>query len=272
MENEDSRNKFRRWTFASRTNIGSCCEPRCTVSNTWVKEYEQEKRMYPRPRPATYDAGAGIDRNANLFLLDAIVNNGAKWLGIGWEVEQKASWEFQTQLLVCYYGQVIISPILCSLIGQKKNHWIPAATEPESRWPTLPSWLQAIQCSVEIVAMLHYIWSSKPLIPARCLKLWHILIVTWKDALIYSLVWPVCQPTQYPRCFTPVCTFESAVGSSGHFYSLPASILSTSAMQPTANRPSAWLILSAVTGLPVLLWASKVCCLNPRAFSVHLLT
>lgn len=27
---------------------------------------------HPRPRPATYDAGAGIDKNASLFLFDAM--------------------------------------------------------------------------------------------------------------------------------------------------------------------------------------------------------
>jgi hypothetical protein len=34
----------------------------------------------PRPRPATYDAGAGIDKNASLFLFDAIVVNDNRTL------------------------------------------------------------------------------------------------------------------------------------------------------------------------------------------------
>ena len=38
---------------------------------------EREHNAYPRPRPATYDAGAGIDKKANLFdlLLAAMVDS-----------------------------------------------------------------------------------------------------------------------------------------------------------------------------------------------------
>jgi hypothetical protein len=34
------------------------------------------QNTYPRPRPATYEAGAGIERNASLFLSDDMV----RWL------------------------------------------------------------------------------------------------------------------------------------------------------------------------------------------------
>ena len=34
------------------------------------------QNTYPRPRPATYDAGAGMERNASLFLSDDM----AQWL------------------------------------------------------------------------------------------------------------------------------------------------------------------------------------------------
>ena len=40
------------------------------------------QKTYPRPRPATYEAGAGIDRNASLFLSDDM----AHWLEMGTEI------------------------------------------------------------------------------------------------------------------------------------------------------------------------------------------
>ena len=39
------------------------------------------KMTHPRPRPATYDAGAGIDKKASLFLLDAMVRDEQMCLG-----------------------------------------------------------------------------------------------------------------------------------------------------------------------------------------------
>jgi hypothetical protein len=40
---------------------------------------ERKDSTYPRPRPATYEAGAGIERNASLFLSDDM----ARWLEMG---------------------------------------------------------------------------------------------------------------------------------------------------------------------------------------------
>jgi hypothetical protein len=40
---------------------------------------QKGQNTYPRPRPATYEAGAGIERNASLFLSDDM----AHWLEMG---------------------------------------------------------------------------------------------------------------------------------------------------------------------------------------------
>jgi hypothetical protein len=37
---------------------------------------------YPRPRPATYDAGAGMERKANLFFLDAMCLDYSAVVGV----------------------------------------------------------------------------------------------------------------------------------------------------------------------------------------------
>ena len=63
--------------------------------------------------------------------------------------------------------------------------------------------------------------------------------------------------TPQPRCFPPSQNSLSDLPSP-LVPTHPIPLLSIFGMHPTADRPSLWLALSVVTGLPVLLWAYKV--------------
>ena len=71
----DARNDLCRGPFSSRSNIRPCSESRGTTR--WMVRSVRgsiNTTAHPRPRPATYDAGAGIDKNASLLgLFDAIL-------------------------------------------------------------------------------------------------------------------------------------------------------------------------------------------------------
>lgn len=73
------RNDLCRWPFSRRANIrpgGETGGTREVLKSKLCQHGKTGQNTYPRPRPATYEAGAGIERNASLFLSDDM----AHWL------------------------------------------------------------------------------------------------------------------------------------------------------------------------------------------------